>query len=379
MILIVFYLWKDIWRQWLTNPISILARVAISSFLFAFAIGLGLYFSSVEESVTEELESMGLNRILLTQYVYGDQLGELGGRLEGRFEGLRDDGAFAYLRRLPQKAEVEIVGDAQVVTYRDSDLFSLRKFIPQMDGMDPYLITAEELPEGSRISAWLKGVDLQVEIIDSKSLRFREFTDQTYLLIPSDWVNWLEEGGYAEMVFFESRAHDISSVRGLVETVQAMLRLDGLSNVSMRSGIAILERLEALRGQQRMWSILIRLVVSLLIVLIFASTTFLEYRQNIYLSALLQSLGVSKFFIFFRYLLEQAILLFFGLTLAIGAIWLVFNQMDSMADTLTYLKLVQIQPFAVYQEWTFELILTAFISLLPILIGLRKDVGKILQ
>jgi len=322
---------------------------------------------------------MGLNRIFLTQYVYGERLGMIDGSLDNRFEGLRDEGAYAYLRRVPQLADVELAGEVQIITYRDRDITSLKSFIPQFDDIDVYLITPQNIPEGSRVSAWIQGVDLRAEVVDADRLSIGELSEQGCLLVPSDWSAWLEETGYAEMILFESSATDILTVRSTVQRVKALLRLDKLRDVRMSSGLAIMERLETLRAQQSVWSIVIRVVVSFLIVLIFASTSFLEYRQNIYLSALLQSLGVSRVYIFIRYLVEQVILLFFGLTLSICALWLVLNQMSIPSEFESYIQLSSVDPPSIYREWFFELSATALISLLPILFGLRKEVGRILQ
>lgn len=380
MILIAFYLWKDIWRQWLTNPISLLSRVAVSSFLLLIALCVGVYFKAVEASVSSELEQMGLGRVMLTQFVYGERLTDISGSLDQRMAGMKADGAYVYFRRVPQLADVELVGEVPVLTYRDMDLFDLKHFLPQVDQIGAYLVTNQaSIPEGATLGGWIRGLDLRFEVIHPSDIDLKQFGDRSFLLIPSQWVPWLEETGYVEMILFESRSDDLKQLEENIRKIQLFLSLDRYNEVTMNSGVSILERLEKLREQQDFWSWVIRAVVASLIVLIFASTAFLEYRQNIYLSALLQSLGVSKSFIYVRYFLEQMILLFLGLLIAFGMMSIGLEQVTWPSG----LQGVDFTAFfalpVVVREWAPILLLTAVLSLMPVLIGLRKEVGRILQ
>lgn len=379
MILIAFYLWKDIWRQWLTNPISFVARVAVSSFLFLIALGIGVYFKAVEDSLSRELEGMGLGRVMLTQFVYGERLADISGGLDQRLAGLKEDGAYVYFRRVPYQAEIEILGKTPILTYRDKDLVDLKHFLPAVDGMSGYLITRSEIPSGSIIGGWVRGLDLRFKAVRADDLDLEQLGDQSFVLIPAHWVPWLEETGYVEMILFEADASDLNRIGEILRKIQLFLRLDRYDEVSLQSSANLLERLEKLREQQAFWSWAITVVVSALIVLVFASTAFLEYRQNIYLSALLQSLGVSRAFIYVRYFIELLLLLILGLSLALGVLLatLHYGNLPAALQNVDFTTLFYLR--AVIVQWGPVLLVTTLLGTLPVCIGLRKEVGRLLQ
>ena len=157
------------------------------------------------------------------------------------------------------------------------------------------------------------------------------------------------------------------------------LELDRFSGVNLRTGFAILERLEALRSQQALWSTVVRSIAASLVVLAFASCAFLEYRENAYLSALLQSMGVPRALLFIRYTVEHGMLLLVGFTLAASVI-------DLALSHLPHLELLAADhPGELFAwdsglfDWWVVLLATTLFSLIPVGLGLRKEIGKILQ
>ncbi len=379
MILTVFYLWKDIWRQWLTNPLSFGARIAVAVFLFALALGLERYFNSVERAIEVELQEMGLNRIVLSQNLYGEQIGVLRGSLDGVMEtAAAEADQYIYLRRVPQVADVELAGRRPIYGYRDTQLTALQKVFPEMTQPGAYLF-APELPTGTRLSALIADLQIDLQVIGKSHFGFSALGIDRFILIPSEWIGWLEESGFTEVVVYQSPHSSPESLESELAALSSLLRLEGLDEVNVQSGFALLERLETLRNQHARWSLLAELFAGLLIVIVFASTGFLEYRQSAYLSALLQSMGVGRGLLSMRYLFENLILLTGAFLSAFLAVTFAVHHYlpQTFGVELTPLTIQSIAPSL--QDWLPLIVITATASFVPIGLGLRREVGCVLQ
>ena len=352
----------------------------MAAFLFGLALSLDVYFAGVERAVNRELERVGPGRVVLTHFTFGESLLELDGAIDSRLDPLRRYGHLAYLRRVPQRAEVELVGEAVILGYRDRDLRALRHFFPGIDRAAAFILTDRSaIPEGTRLRLTIDTIDLAATVVDVPSGWLEGLSSQSALLLPGAWTSGLERTGFVEILLFESRASEVPAIGAQIERLRQWLRLDRFSGVSIRSGLEVLERLESLREQQALWSLLVRSVVAGLVVLVFASSAFLEYRENAYLSALLQSMGVPKLFLFLRYAVEHGLLLLAGFGIAASAIdfWLpriaalegvtagAAGELFSITESLA--------------NWWPVLLATAAFSLVPIVLGLRREIGKTLQ
>lgn len=358
---------------------SFLSRIAVAAFLFALALGLERYFVSVEQAIQAELDTLGLNRIVLSQNQYGDQLGSLRGGLDELMHSFAPDPAsHLYLRRVPQVAEVELVGRRPIYGYRDNQLAALQQLFPEITEPGAYLVDPA-VPSGTRVRALIADLDLNLNAIRESLFGLDVLGTESLALLPSAWIPWLEESGFAEIVIYQSPYQNPLELQAELDRLHTLLQLEGLGDVEIRSGFALLQRLESIREQHAIWSLLIELFVGLLIIFVFASTGFLEYRQNAYLSALLQSLGVARALLALRYLAENLILLFAAFAVAFALIALAMN------GQLPFLTQSSLEPLALdslrtaVQTWFPLILITAVASFIPIGLGLRREVGSILQ
>ncbi len=376
MILTVFYLWKDIWRQWLTNPLSCCARIAIAGFLFGLALGLERYFVSVEGTLASELDAMGLNRIVLSQNLYGDKIGVLRGSLDGLIETFAPaSGRHVYLRRMSQVAEVELLGRRPIYSYRDSQMSALQAIFPDIAQAGAY-VCAADLQPGTRLSARIGEQQINLQVIRTGPSGLAALSATHYILIPDEWIAGLDEFGFTEIVIYQSAHNSPAALQTELAALGTLLRIEGFDEVNVRSGYTLLERLEHLRARHARWSLLAELFAGLLMVIVFASTGLLEYRQNAYLSALLQSMGVGRGLLSLRYLVENLILLtvsFLGACLVLAFVvahYLPLEFENGLSlDALT----------RSFQAWSPLLLITAAASCVPIGFGLRRQIGSILQ
>lgn|GEM_PF-2654346 len=357
-----------------------LARLAVACFLFTLGLSLDLYFAGSQKAVARQLEAAGLGRVVVTNFTYGNRMQGKAPALSPLLDKLADDGNYAYLRRLSQQAQVELLGDAHILTYRDQDLIDLRNFFPGINHAGAFLLTARgELPEGTRLSARVGGLEWDARVVQTSQTALESLGRKQVLLLPSEWALPQEDGSYAEVILFESSAIHSAGIRSEIGKIRQLLTLDEISTANLQSSLALLNRLEAMQQQQALWSTTVRSIVAILIILVFASSAFLEYRENAYLSALLQSMGVPRIFLLLRYLVEHALLLLFAFGVCCSALTYLLADPAALPSIMTDDLTGLFSPVQAFNAWLWVLTVSLVLSLLPVLAGLRKEIGRVLQ
>jgi len=352
----------------------------VACFLFALGLSLDLYFAGSQKTVAQQIEAAGLGRVVVTNFSYGSRMPGKATALSPLLDKLADNGYYAYLRRLSQQAQVELLGDAHVLMYRDQDLIDLREFFPGFEGAGALLLTARrEFPHGTRLNAKLGSLEWGARVIQTSQTALEALGRKQVLLLPAEWPLPQGDGSYIEVILFESSARDSASIRAQIGKIRQLLTLDEISTANLQSSLPLLNRLEAMQQQQARWSTTVRSIVAILIILVFASSAFLEYRENAYLSALLQSMGVPRIFLLLRYLVEHALLLIFAFSLCCGALTYLLTEPVALPSMLTNDLIGLFSPLQAFYSWLWVLTISLALSLLPILAGLRKEIGRILQ
>jgi hypothetical protein len=150
----------------------------------------------------------------------------------------------------------------------------------------------------------------------------------------------------------------------------------------MQSALPLIKELERLQGRQKQWRTLLAGVLGLAIALVYGAIAVLEFRQNLFIGALLRSLGAPGRFLYFRQWFENA---FLANLAALGAILLVASLHRQIFGALGFpANILQLRDANPY--WSFEIALIliyvnagAFLSSLPVAVGLRQAVGAILN
>jgi len=150
----------------------------------------------------------------------------------------------------------------------------------------------------------------------------------------------------------------------------------------MQSALPLLKELERLQGRQQQWRALLAGVLGLAVALVFGAIAVLEFRQNLFIGALLRSLGTPGRFLYFRQWFENALLANLA---ALSAIALVAGLHAQIFGALGFppavLELKDVNPYFSYEIALVLLWVNigAFLSSLPVAVGLRRPVGAILN
>jgi hypothetical protein len=377
-ILIASYLWKDTWSRWLEQPSSLLARLFVGSLLVMVATVILVAFSLLELSLRARLESFGLDTLVIRENVSGVDPELLpNSERPDRLAPLQSAGEKIRLRQLYVRAQTELQGDVPVMTYPPDALPRLAHWL---DEATPLVYFNEHLPENILLRVTL-GHQSGMAAVHRMDSFLKPLGLDNLLLVPQEWGLDAERIGFNETTIFQ-RQNSALPMERYVEAVNLLYTADRRPPPQMQSALPILKELERLQGRQRQWRLLLAAVLGLALALIYGAIAVLEFRQNLFIGALLRSLGAPSHFLYLRQWFENAAV---GNVAALGAIVLIaFLHRQIFAGLgfpASVLNLNDVNPY-----WSFEVVLIllcvnigAFLSSLPVAIGLRRPVGDILN
>jgi hypothetical protein len=198
--------------------------------------------------------------------------------------------------------------------------------------------------------------------------------------VPQGWLPEIERLGNVETTLF-LRNPDAPPMPVIVDAVQTLYATENRT-VQIQSPLHFIQSWEALKKIQRRYRIGLASVLGLALALIYGVISVMEFRQNIFLSALLRSFGVSSFWLWSRQWLENTGLANAAAATAIGLLYLLqdhlFNAMRLTDGAVPFLafKAILGTEMLMILAWVN---LGALISSIPVAIGLQKPIGKILN
>ena len=204
---------------------------------------------------------------------------------------------------------------------------------------------------------------------------------RSLLLVPQGWAPELERIGYVEVNLFH-RAENAPRTQSIMEMISLLFSLDRRNPPQMDSPLPMLNELATLQARQNQWRAGLAAMLGLALALVYGAIAVLEFRQNLFVTALLRSMGAPPTLLFFRQWAENAILANAAAALAI-LLLSVFHQ--PLFGMLGFAKSV-LAPSAASPYWSAEILaifawvnIGALLSAAPVAIGLRKKVGEILN
>jgi hypothetical protein len=335
-------------------------------------------FGLLERSLRARLESFGLNTLVLRENVSGidPELLHNSDRPD-RLAPLQSAGDKIRLRQLFVRAQTELQTEVAVMTYPPD---ALPKLAEWLDAATPLVYFNETMPENILLRVSL-GRQSGTASIRRMGNFLRPVGIDNLLLVPQDWAVDAERLGFTETTLFQRQSSAMPMQR-YIQAVNLLYALDRRSPPQMQSALPLLKELERLQGKQKQWRTLLAAVLGLALALVYGAIAVLEFRQNLFIGALLRSLGTPGRFLYLRQWIENALLANLA---AISAILLVATLHQQVFGALGFppavLKLRDANPY-----WSFEIALVlgcvnigAFLSSLPVAVGLRRPVGAILN
>jgi hypothetical protein len=376
--LIASYLWKDTWSRWLEQPSSFLARIFVGTLLVSVATVILLAFTLLERGIRERLEKFGLNTLVVREMVSSSDP-ELFSNVDrpDRLAPLADTGRKLRFRQLFLRARTEWQSDLVVLAYTPETFPDLAKLLR---AGSPLICLSERLPENIQIQIDL-GRQSGIAVVRRMNDLFRSLSADNLLLVPQGWAPDVEKIGYVETTVFEREQMQFAMTR-YVEAVNLLYTLDRRAQPQMQSAVPMIRELEDLQSRQKQWRAWLAAVLGLTMALVYGAIAILEFRQNLFIGALLRSLGAPSICLYFRQWLENGLLANIAALLAIALVANFHHEIfGALGFSAKVLDLKQGNPY-----WSSEALaillwvnVGAFLSSLPVAIGLRRPVGAVLN
>lgn len=379
-ILIGSYLWKDTWKRWFEQPSSPLARLFVTGLLALVATVILVAFHLLERSIRERLERFGLNTIIVRETVPSDSKDlTVFGEASDDLAPLEEHGKKMRVRQLFVRGRTEWQDPLLVFTYSPEAFDHLIEFLSRKT---PAVLLSEDLPADVLVRVTVNRHST-LAIVRRPQGWLRPLVAENMLLVPQGTWPDEERMGYAEITVFQ-RNEDAMPVAHIVSAVHSFYAMDRdrRSPPQIQSALSMIRELEKLKERQVQWRSLLAAILGLAVALVYGSIAVLEFRQNLFVSALLRSFGAPPRFLFWRHLVENSILANLA---AICAIALLAALHHAIFGTLGFAK--PVLDLSSGNPYTSAGVLSiliwvnigAFLSSIPILIGLRTPVGATLN
>ncbi len=374
--LIAFYLWKDTWKRWFEQPGSVLARASVTVLTVGLATLLLVAFSLLERSLKQQLESFGLSSVMINESFSPGHSSAM--TRENRFSHMQDWGQWILLRQLYISARLSDGVYISIYSYGKDALLPLA---PLLNSENPCILVAPRMPERLTVDVEIEGHTFQA--VTRRPLAFLTpvFTNQV-LLVPENRFPLHEAMGcvYATLLLANPEGPQLPSIEDRVEAIEEVARLDN-TQLNIRSSLDLHKKLKALQDNQLRWRLIMAAVVGTVLSLIFGTISLLEFRQNLFIGALLRSFGTPGRTLFLRTLLEN---IFIANLFAVLSVVLVALMHGTLFKVFQLPREVVRFSLSAYLSKEIALIflyvnIGACLSTLPVHFALKKPVGEILS
>jgi len=375
--LIVSYLGKDTCLRWLEQPGSPFARWSVALILVGVTGAILISLESMERHLRVQLQQFGMETLVIRETITSNdpELVSTGQRIN-RLALLSANSSLIQLRQLFVQAKTEWQNDLLIFTYWSH---SSRDIVQMQHPKTPLLCLSTTLPENILVKVTVNEHTYMAATRQPSQALRPLASANPILLIPQGWLPEIESHGHIETNLIE-RGPEAPAMSEIVSAIQ-ILTASEKRKVQIQSPLQIIQSWHKIEKTQRQYRTTLGSALGIALALIFGVISAMEFRQNIYLSALLRSFGVPSILLWFRQWIENA-----GLAnlAAISALALLFQFQEPFLNELSS---PQQRTPKIPIEFFFgnEIIsifiwvnIGALISSFPIAVGLRKPVGAIL-
>ena len=374
--LIVSYLWKDTFSRWLEQPSTVLARLFVGALMVSVATFILVSFLLLERTLRERLDNFGINTLVVKEMVMlnDPELLPTAHRPD-RLEALTMYGEKYRLRQLYGRANTEWPTDLQIMSYPPEAMTWLREY---SSPLTPLICISENWPENTMIKVTAMRQSGQA-IVRKPGKLFKPVFNGNVLLAPQGWSPELERIGYIEVNLLK-RNETAPPLESIMSMISLLFQLDRRNAPQMQSPLPMMKELETLQSRQGQWRAGLAAMLGLALALVYGAIAVLEFRQNLFITALLRSLGTPSVFLFLRQWAENAILANGAAVLAIALLASVHQSLFGLLGFSSNV-LTAGAPYSSPEVMAVFLWVNigAFLSSLPVAFGLRKQVGQILN
>jgi len=371
-ILTVSYLWKDTWKRWFEQPGSVMARSVVTIIMVSLSILLLVGFRMQIEKIRAQVRAFGLDNLLIVENITEQDIAN--GQSSDRFRSIRKWGDLFTARVLMTSATGSNGRNATVVAYDDADIVGL---LPYLRYGHEIFVLSRNMPPGLLVDYNVQQTNLRGIALDPGD-RVAQILQGDTLFVPIQQAAELVKSGYS-MIYYLERHKDAPEIADLSEAVRYVVRADGSGKVDIKNAEMLRERLNKMEEQQTVMRFWLAIILGSALALIYGVLSILEFRQSMYVSALLRSFGVSPIMLVLRTIIENVIIVN---SVTFGVIWLLAHYHDTIFKALKVNAVSNITELYWGSETMWIIIaanLGILVSCIPVFLALRKPVGSILE
>lgn len=378
-ILIASYLSKDTWKRWCEQPGSPLARWFVTGLLVMVATVILVAFQLLERGLQDRLARFGLDTLLVRRSVAPASLIFFrDGEDPDPLGVLSADGKKLRLRQLFVRGQTELQQDNLYVYSYPPRAMSLLAGMLSPD--TPVVCLSDSLPAGMKMQVQIGHRKLLAKVARPQNW-LRGLATETILLVPQGWLEEEDELGWIDTTVFQ-RHPNAPPMERIITAVNTLSTLDNRPQPQIQSALPLVRELDELKRRRIEWEGLLAAMLGGAVALVYGAIAVLEFRQNLFVGALLRSFGSPPILLFLKYLVENILLVNLAAIAALALTALlhsaIFGGLGLPTDALNS---------SGGNPYTSAAVLSVFIwinagallSSLPVAIGLRQPVGEILS
>ena len=379
LILISVYLLKDILRNWVQTPGSLFARFSISLFLCLLYVLSNSVFLALEIQIENKIKNIGLSTIYLRTFENTRE--KKVPNLEKLFSSLSETGNFIPFHGTYLSAKLDKESSCRVIVFTNQTVAGLAKILPSIKDLDrPYFLLSSNYPVGLKKKIFLRDTLVEPEVVKMPRQLATISNNQSLLFLYDEYVqDLLKDALSPSFIYF---GDDYTKNSETVDSIRALLQNENIQSYDLTSPLELTKEIEELRNNRLNVQVFFGLGIGWLLFLSFGSNAVFEFRQNLFVTALLKSFGVHPFFILLRYFGEGTLIALAGFLCALKLGEVFHGQLfDLLQISILGSEQALLQLFHPLANVFLISLLSAsvLIGVLPIAWALKKPVGETLS
>lgn len=367
LIFIHFYLCQNSLRRWFEQPLSLLSKLVISGLLGILGAFIILGTKELGKQLDRRLTDRDILTCIITETVPREEA------IANLQAGVTDSRAWKVLS-----------GDVMIY-------FQAAAFAELENGMRVPIVGVENLEEHQMIDDIFL-LDFSAPLDQRLEFAIDEFSSEAFVRRPSNdeslllnqrpaliggiqRLSAIFNRGYTQSIIF--KANSLEGIQKAHQVVDLFSKQEG-KRIFIQSNLQVLKELKKIRSIQAQALVWITLGSAAILGLVFGSLTWMEFREERYLLALIRSFGIGSLSLFIHALVENTLLAIMGVLLGFFILTISVNFMQLEAMNMVWLRsashLVQGDGLPLLVGAA----LGGILSSIPIAIGLRKPLGLIL-
>ena len=352
--------------------------MAVALLLVATSALILFGFEAAVQRLDQRVAAFGLNTIVVRETVLPGQENFAAPDCRGDPCGkLREHGTYVRFVQSLATAKSDLTDSTPVFGYTDDSI----AYVARTFGItDQCLLCSDTLPVGVPIRLSIDGIPL-VGTACQMPLRLRAVLGENGVLVPAAWLEPGQKNGY-HLISLLEKGSGYPSIEMLMAVLEQLFPRAQSDNVQIQSAAHYVRELESFRRKQKEWRNVLVILLGGIIALVFGAIALLEFNQQEYIAALLRSFGVHPAFVVMRYWFENSCLANvaggLGLFIALVVGQWVYQSLGLPAENSSMLSMLRSQKEQILIV-ALCVYLGAWVSVAPVFVGARREIGKVLS